>query len=106
MKIEYDPKKSQRNIEERGLSFEERGLSFEERGLSFDEAAFFEWQTTEIVPDVRFDYPEPRFTATGYLGERLHILYFTPVQNGVRVISFRKANKREMKKYETEKTTY
>lgn len=92
MKIEYDLNKSQRNIEE--------------RNLSFDEVAFFEWQSAVIVPDVRFDYPESRFTATGYLNGRLHVLCFTPIQGGVRVISFRKANKREVKRYETQRTAY
>lgn len=89
MKIEFDPNKNQRNIEERGLPFE---LVEQIR-----------WKTAVIVPDVRFDYPEPRYTATGFLGdtERLHVVCFTPIQSGIRVISFRKANKREIKKYET-----
>ncbi|MCW9733807.1 hypothetical protein L5B97_10105 [Avibacterium sp. 20-15] len=34
---------------------------------------------------------------------RLHILVFTPIKTGIRVISFRKANAREVKKYEDRK---
>jgi len=36
--------------------------------------------------------------------DRLHVLCFTPVVNGIRVISFRKANKREIKDYEQART--
>lgn len=89
MKIEYDPNKSQRNIEE--------------RNLSFDEVAFFEWQTAIIWQDNRFNYPEPRFLSLGLLDSRVHSICFTPIQNGIRVISFRKANKREVRKYEQER---
>lgn len=88
MKIEFDPDKNQRNIEERNLSFELVGQ--------------IRWTTAVVVPDVRFDYPEPRYVAAAYLGDtqRLHIVCFTPVKDGIRVISFRKANKREVRKYE------
>lgn len=86
MKIEFDPQKSERNQQE--------------RNLPFDLVEFFEWQTALIIPDVRYDYPEPRFTAAGFLQQRLHIVVFTPIAGGIRVISFRKANQREKQKYE------
>lgn len=90
MKIEFDINKSNRNITE--------------RNLSFDDAKYFHWDTAFITQDNRKDYPEPRFVAVGYVGktERVHILVFTPIENGIRVISFRKANPREVKKYEYE----
>jgi hypothetical protein len=37
----------------------------------------------------------------GRLDNRIHVLVFTQVPAGIRVISFRKANKREVKRYET-----
>lgn len=88
MKITYDPNKNQRNIAE--------------RQLSFDEVKYFHWATAIIEPDLRKPYPEPRYLATGFVGltERLHILVFTPTADSIRVISFRKANKREVKYYE------
>lgn len=46
------------------------------------------------------EYSERRFVALGYLSERLHMLCFTPVEDGVRIISFRKANRREVREYE------
>lgn len=50
--------------------------------------------------DTRHPYPERRFVALGYVGERLHVVCFTPIEGGVRVISFRKANDREVRRYE------
>ncbi|MDO4997437.1 MAG: BrnT family toxin [Neisseria sp.] len=86
MKISYDPIKNHKNILE--------------RGLSFDEVQDFDWENAKIALDERFDYGEKRYVAAGFLNDRLHILVFTPTHNGVRVISFRKANKREIKDYE------
>lgn len=88
MKIEFDPNKSKINELERGLPFE----------LAED----FEWETAIYAEDIRQDYPERRFVAMGYLEERLHIVCFTPIEGGVRVISFRKANAREVARYEKE----
>ncbi len=86
MKIDFDPVKSDKNNLERGLPFEK--------------VADFDWETAIYKEDVRNEYPEQRFIATGYLGNRLHIICFTPIKNGVRVISFRKANLREIYYYE------
>jgi hypothetical protein len=38
--------------------------------------------------------------ATGFLGTRLHVVCFKRFDGGIRVISFRKANKREARRYE------
>ena len=88
MKIDFDQRKSRKNEDA--------------RGLSFNQAANFEWETAVYSEDLRLDYPERRFVAMGYLGERLHILCFTPIDGGIRVISFRKANSREVNRYEKE----
>ncbi len=86
MRIEFDPAKNLRNISQRGLSFER--------------ASEFDFDTALIEQDVRKPYPEVRYVAVGYLGERLHILCFAEISNGIRVISFRKANAREVKEYD------
>jgi uncharacterized DUF497 family protein len=83
MRIDFDPAKSARN---------ER-----ERGLPFSAAAGFAFESAIVELDARRDYPEPRYVAVGFLGERLHVLCFTPLPDGLRVISFRKANAREIK---------
>ena len=86
MKIENDPGKNRWNIEERNLSFD----------LVID----LEWGTAQIIEDSRNNYSEQRFVATAFLHERLHIVCFTPIEGGIRVISFRKANPREARKYD------
>ena len=86
MKIEFDPNKSRKNAIE--------------RDLPFDRVAEFDWETSTTNPDDRFVYPEPRYSSFGLIGERLYYLCFTPILGGIRVISFRKANRREIAQYE------
>ena len=86
MEITYDTAKNAKNISE--------------RELPFSKVADFEWGTASFREDVRKDYPERRFVAVGYLDDRLHVLCFSETGLGIRVISFRKANKREEKDYE------
>ena len=90
MLIEFDPSKSDTNARERGLPFER--------------AADFVFDTAIVWQDRRLAYPEVRYVALGYLDARLHVLCFTPVEGGIRVISVRKANTREMKHYEQTQT--
>ena len=56
-----------------------------------------------ILEDTRKEYPERRFQALGYIGDRLHMLVFTPRNSKVHVISLRKANPREVRRYEQAK---
>lgn len=88
MKIKYDPKKNQRNIEQ--------------RGLSFDLLQDMDWERVVIWQDQRKPYPEIRFSGFAEIHNRVYAFCFTPISDGIRVISFRKANKREIKKYEQE----
>jgi uncharacterized protein len=90
MFIEFDPLKNTRNILERGLSFER--------------VAEIDLTTALVYQDVRKDYGEDRFIALCYLDRRLHILCFSEVEDGIRVISFRKANKREAIRHGTPQT--
>lgn len=88
VEITYDTAKNERNILE--------------RGLSFDLAAQFDFETAVFWIDGRKTYPEVRISALGILAGRVHSLVFAETANGIRVISFRKANKREVQKYEQE----
>lgn len=45
-------------------------------------------------------YGEERYAAYSMLGKRLHFVCFSETEEGIRVISFRKANRREVKLYE------
>ena len=85
MLITFDPVKNERNVRLRGLSFEQAA------DFAFDSALF--------AVDERKEYHETRFVAMGLLGSRVHVLCFIEMPDGIRVISLRKANPREVKRY-------
>ena len=68
-------------------------------GLSLPDADGFEWDAALVREDARKRYAEPRFEAQGYIGDRLHVMVFCLRADVVRVISLRKANKREEMSY-------
>ena len=88
MRITFDPAKNARNIAERGLSFER--------------VAELDWGTAMLEEDTRRDYGEKRLLALALLDGRLHAIVFTRRGDATQVISFRKANKKEIKRYEKE----
>ena len=85
MRITFDPAKNERNVRLRGLSFEQAA------DFAFDSALF--------AVDERKEYHETRFVAMGLLGSRVHVLCFIEMPDGIRVISLRKANSREVNRY-------
>lgn len=80
---EWDDNKSRKNAQE--------------RGLPFDVAEEMDFSTALFEEDTRKDYGERRIVVYGLIGPRLHILGFTPIPGGLRIISFRKANDREVR---------
>lgn len=68
--------------------------------VPFERVKDFDWNTAQIIVDDRDDYGELRMKALGFIGERLHVLIFTERGDNIRVISLRKANKREVNAYE------
>ena len=84
--MDKDPKKENRNIAA--------------RGLSLDLAATLDWTTALIWEDTRKDYGEQRFCVLGFINDRLHSVVFAPRSGKPIVISLRKANKREVTRYE------
>jgi hypothetical protein len=86
MEITFDPAKNERNVKERSLSFQR----VEE----------FDFDTAIYVEDTRKDYGEKRIRSLGFIEERLHALVFTMRGEKLRVISLRKASRREVRKYE------
>ncbi len=88
MQFEWDEKKSMKNARE--------------RNLPFDAAKQMDFHTALFEEDTRQDYGEKRCVVYGLIDNRLHILCFTPIHNGLRVISLRKANPREVRYYEQE----
>ncbi len=85
MKIEFDPAKSARNAEERGLPFE---LTAE-----------LDWHAARVWLDERRDYGEERYLALVPRTGRLYAVCYCVRGSARRIISFRKANKREEQLY-------
>jgi uncharacterized DUF497 family protein len=68
-------------------------------GVDFATIVDFEWDTALIWPDTREDYGELREVALGFIGTRLHAVIFTERDDVVRLISLRKATKKETRFY-------
>ena len=68
-------------------------------GVWFQEAEGFEWEFAAIEVDSRKAYGEPRLVAMAPIGSRLHVMVFTLRGTEVRIISLRKANSREVRRY-------
>lgn len=80
--------------------------NFAKHGLKFEQVIEFEWETALIKEDQRRNYLETRFQATGYISDRLYVLVFCERSDGIRVISLRKANHREINSYAKTETKY
>ena len=83
--ISYDPDKDAANVSLRGLPF-----------VLVDR---LDWDTALIDEDLRHDYGERRFRVLGFIDHRLQAVVFTPRADKVHVISLRKANLSEVKRY-------
>jgi len=68
-------------------------------GLSLEVARRIDWNDIRVVPDTRHDYQEARYQIYGRVLDRLHVLIVTPRDGVLRVISLRKANRREVNQY-------
>ena len=87
--LEFDTARNAANIARRGIGFE----SFAE--MDFENAV--------IVEDTRKDYGEPRLRVWGLIERRLHVAIITRRGDRIRVISVRRANRREKREYEKER---
>jgi uncharacterized DUF497 family protein len=85
VEITFNPAKNERNIRE--------------RGIDFNLAAEFRFDSAVVQQDNRRDHGEVRMRALGYIGQTLHALVFTMRGSTLRVISLRKAKRRERNQY-------
>jgi len=87
------------------ISYDEtkHDATMHKRGLSFELVRDLDWSTALIAEDVRNDYGERRFQALGMIDGRLYMVVFTP-RSVPHIISLRKANSREVRKYEKAKS--
>jgi uncharacterized DUF497 family protein len=86
VEFEWDEAKNAANLAKHGVAFE-------------DAVAIFGGFVT-LTPDLRQDYGEPRFIATGLLdGATVLVVVHTPRGDAIRIISARFANRREREAY-------
>lgn len=85
MNFDFDPAKEQKNLSKHGISLQM--------------AAEIEWDSAICWPDTRRNYGEARMAAIGYIGLRLYVVVFVDRDDMRRIISLRKANKKEVNRY-------
>lgn len=85
MNITFDPVKDAAN--------------FAKHSVSLALAVQLEWGSAVTWPDLRRMHGESRQCGIGYIGLRLFFVVFVDRADGRRVISLRKANPREVKRY-------
>jgi uncharacterized protein len=83
--VEFDAGKSAANLRERGIGFER--------------FADIDFETAIAIQDDRRDYGELRLRVLGNIDGRLYAAVITPRGSRIRVISLRRANRREEKQY-------
>ena len=83
MRYEWDSDKAEANLAK--------------HGVPFADIVRFDWDTAFEAEDTRYDYGEKGMQAVGLIDNRLHILVYTQRGDTVRVISLRKANRREIR---------
>ena len=73
--------------------------------VDFNDAVDFQRDAAIETIDDRFDYGEERWVTLGFIGNKLHVMVYTFRAQTIRIISLRKANKRERIYYERQFTT-
>ncbi|MDA8230388.1 MAG: BrnT family toxin [Magnetospirillum sp.] len=87
MRIEFDADKDAANLEKHGIS------------LAFGAEILADANRLDIL-DVRCDYAEERFISYGSVENRVWVCVFTMRGETYRIISVRKANDREARRYQ------
>lgn len=76
-----------------------RRRALQERQLDFANVAHIDWATAVTLEDTRRSYPEPRYITFALIDKRMCVIAWCYRVDALRVISMRKANTREVKKY-------
>ena len=85
MQFEWDNQKEKSNLEKHSISFNDAKKVFE--SVRF------------ILVDTRMDYGEERIVTTGLIDKRLCVVVYTKRNDIIRIISARRANEREQRRY-------
>jgi hypothetical protein len=79
-----------------------RQANLRKHGVDFALVEHFEWEHAITFEDTRERYFEQRWVTFSYIGAQIFVLVFTEPEDGVtRVISLRRATKREQRLYES-----
>jgi uncharacterized DUF497 family protein len=84
-RFEWDEEKAKANLRKHGVAFEK--------------AHYFQFPTAVEWLDDRSGYGEERIKATGFIGNKLHVLIYTQRGNAIRVISLRMAIRKDIDEY-------
>jgi len=85
MKFEWNKDKNKSNIAKHGIDFSDASLFFENPYSHYE--------------DTRSDYKEKRLVAIGTIEKRVVVMVYVKRKDKTRIISMRKANEREKKKF-------
>jgi uncharacterized protein len=85
MAVTYDPAKRAKTLKERNLDFEDAELVFAGRAITAE--------------DARHDYGEIRYSTVGRLRGRMVLVIWTPRGDARHVISMRKTNAKETRRF-------
>ncbi len=85
--FEWDKQKAERNQAKHSVSFEFATRAFDD-------------ENRVTVIDNRRDYGETRYITLAKIDNRLYVVAFTLLSSIIRLISARKANNKEAKRYE------
>jgi uncharacterized protein len=85
VKFDWDPRKARKNRARHGVPLELV------RSFDFDNA--------KIVEDDDIDYGETRLVGVGFIRDRIYVVVFVERGDVVRVISLRKADRKEAEEY-------
>jgi hypothetical protein len=88
MKFTFDPNKNRVNLVK--------------HGISLSDVRLMDWEDALRWVDDRKEYGELRWVALAPINERLYCVVYVDLKQNRRVISLRKANIREIDKYEKE----
>ncbi len=83
-----------------------RLANLERHNVDFTAAIDFEWDTALETIDDRQDYGEVRWVTIGFISKKLHVMVYIIRGSKIRIISLRKAKKRESNYYEKEHKKY
>ena len=74
--------------------------NFAKHGVSLAAAERLDWDNALVAADRRHAYGEDRQVALAPMDDRLWVVVFTDRPEGRRIVSLRKANLREYRRYE------